>query len=206
MPSEPILFSGKIARLCGFFPLRGSDSAAHSALQIDFRLWLVALVWASHGQPILESQIRVIVTYRVFGTCRACVSCASGRIWALDRGGLVFRHNPRPRVVEQGSQQRRGHALGVAAGSAAYLWLPAPGITYCSCFDYVDYWGSESHPDCTRLIPLVTSPPPAYLLSSSAAVISPIYPQHSAALAAPVHVALPLLSPYTTTFPCVNLS
>lgn len=40
------------------------------------------------------------------------------RIWAhraLDRG-LVFRHN------QQGSQQRRGHALGVTAGSAAYLW------------------------------------------------------------------------------------
>lgn len=101
------------------------------------------------------------------------MSCASGRIWAPDRGGLVFRHNPRLRVVKQGSQQRRGHALGVTAGSAAYLWLPAPGITYYSCFDYVDYWGSESHPDCTRLIPLVTSPPPAYLLSSSAAVIKP---------------------------------
>lgn len=207
MPSEPILFLRQnSATLRGFFPLRGCDSAAHSALQIDFRLWLVALVWASHGPPILGSQIRVIVTYRVFGTCRACVSCASGRIWALDRGGLVFRHNPRLRVVEQGSQQRRSHALGVTAGSAAYLWLPAPGVIYYSCFDYVDYWGSESHPDCTRLIPLVTSPLPLICFPAQQPSSSPIHPQHSAALAAPVHVALPLLSPYTTTFPCVNFS
>ena len=208
MPSEPNLFLRQnSATLRGFFPLRGCDSAAHSALQIDFRLWLVALVWASHGPPILGSQIRVIVTYRVFGTCRACVSCASGRIWAPDRGGLVFRHNPRLRVVKQGSQQRRGHALGVTAGSAAYLWLPAPGITYYSCFDYVDCWGSESHPDCTRLIPLVTSPPPAYLLSSSAAVIKPNPPP---TFRCPSRTrprrSLPLLSPYTTTFPCVNFS
>ena len=89
--------------------------------------------------------------------------------------------------------------MGVTAGSAAYLWLPAPGNTYYSCLDYVDYWGSESHPDCTRLIPLVAS---LYLLFSPAAVIKPNPPP---TFRCPSRTrprrSLPLLSPYTTTFP-----
>ena len=113
------------------------------------------------------------------------MSCASGRIWALDRGGLVFRHNPRLRVVEQGSQQRRSHALGVTAGSAAYLWLPAPrGVSSWHYLLFVLRLRGFIGGPAARVTPRVTprlhatnSPghlaAPAYLLSSSAAVIKP---------------------------------
>lgn len=126
-------------------PLRGSYSAAHSALQIDFRLWLVALVWASHGQPMRlvwmnntanlgESDPRYRYVPRIRDLSCLCVV----RIWAhlgARQGRAGLQAQPRPRVSQQGSQRRRGHALGVTAGSAAYLWLPAPGVTYYSCFD-----------------------------------------------------------------------
>ena len=174
MPSEPILFLRQnSATLRGFFPLRGCDSAARSALQIDFRLWLVALVWASHGPPILGSQIRVIVTYRVFGTCRACVSCASGRIWALDRGGLVFRHNP----PTEGSRTRqsatkkprfgrdsRERCLLMAASSRRHLLflLRLRGLLGVRVTPRLHATNSPGHLAA-----------PAYLLSSSAAVIKP---------------------------------
>ena len=165
----------------------------------------MALVWASHGQPILGGQIRVIVACRVFGTCRACVSCASGRIWALDRGGLVFRHNPRLRAsrTRQSATKRprfgrdsRERCLLMAASSRQYL-LFMPRLRGLLGVRVTPRLHATNSPWSPRFICFSAQQPSS----------SPIHPQHSDALAAPVHVALFLSFPHILRHSvCVNLS
>jgi len=133
------------ATLGGFFPLRGSDSAAHSALQIDFRLWLVALVW-----PVTASQswgvrsalsLRAAYSGLVVLVCRAHLAHLGAR---QGRAGLQAQP-----PTEGESNKAVSNEEATLWATTAYLWLPAPGITYCSCFDYVDI-GGPSHTQTAR--------------------------------------------------------
>jgi hypothetical protein len=140
------------------------------------------------------------------------------RIWA-HLGARQGRAGLQAQPPTEGSRTRQSATKRPRFGRDSRERLPmaaSPGITYYSCFDYVDYWGSESHPDCTRLIPLVTSPPPAYLLSSSAAVIKPNPPPtfrcpsrtrpRRSSSPSPIYYNIPLCESFLALVSLYNLS